>query len=406
MHSLGDNHDVLEEEQQDHLRRLIARIDVDAFADRVLASYWDTLPGEPQEARRHAHMWVRWNLDLVVRWLTERRPPTDAELDVLRTRAYRQAQAGVPADRVPGNFRRAARFAWNAALELAEPDERAALLEAADLVFEFVDRVSRIYAEAHGQAGLSAPVAVEERLARGLLGRLVEDQPPTAEDVDFAARAGWRLDGTFHPFVVACPGAAGTEHLALAERLRARGVLAASEGRWVLALSRTPMADLALELSARATTAEGDLTAREQLGTVLDELRMLVDVAQSHGRAGPADPAHHLPELLLRSAPRMAARIRHQVYGPLRRHPHLAHTLDAYIAHDFNQQRAAAELPVHRNTFRERLSRISELTGLDLERAEDRGTAWLAHLYAPAPGAPSLPGFDPADGSKYSRSPR
>lgn len=363
----------------------MARIDPDAFADRVLSSYWDTHPAEPREARRQAHAWVRWNLDLIVRWLTERSPPTESELDVLRARARRQAQAGIPVDRVPGNFRRGARFAWNAALEVAEPDERVALLEAADLVFEFVDRVSRIYAEAHADAAMSAPVTIEERLARGLLGRLSHDQPPTAEDVDFAARGGWRLDGTFHPLVIAFPGAAGTEHLALAARLRAGGVLAASEGRWVVAVGRTGLADLALALPPRATTAEGDLTAREQLGTVLDELRMLVDVAQSHGRTGPADPRHHLPELLLRSAPRMAARIRDRVYGPLRGHPQLVQTLDAYIAHGFNQQRAAAALPVHRNTFRERLSRISELTGLDLELAEDRGTAWLAHLYAPDP---------------------
>jgi DNA-binding PucR family transcriptional regulator len=87
----------------------------------------------------------------------------------------------------------------------------------------------------------------------------------------------------------------------------------------------------------------------------------------------------------------MAARIRHQVYGPLRPHPGLAQTLDALIAHDFNRQRAAAALPVHRNTFRDRLTRIGELTGLDLERTEDRGLAWLAHLCAPDPHLGNAP---------------
>jgi DNA-binding PucR family transcriptional regulator len=37
-------------------------------------------------------------------------------------------------------------------------------------------------------------------------------------------------------------------------------------------------------------------------------------------------------------------------------------------------------LPVHRNTLRDRIARISELTGVDLEATEGRGLAWLAWL--------------------------
>jgi DNA-binding PucR family transcriptional regulator len=37
-------------------------------------------------------------------------------------------------------------------------------------------------------------------------------------------------------------------------------------------------------------------------------------------------------------------------------------------------------LHVHRNTLRDRIVRISELTGIDLESAEGRGLAWLAWL--------------------------
>ncbi len=38
----------------------------------------------------------------------------------------------------------------------------------------------------------------------------------------------------------------------------------------------------------------------------------------------------------------------------------------------------AAALPVHRNTLRDRIARISELTGVDLDSAEGRALAWLA----------------------------
>jgi DNA-binding PucR family transcriptional regulator len=35
---------------------------------------------------------------------------------------------------------------------------------------------------------------------------------------------------------------------------------------------------------------------------------------------------------------------------------------------------------VHRNTLRDRIARIAEATGFDLECAEGRGLAWLAWL--------------------------
>ena len=43
----------------------------------------------------------------------------------------------------------------------------------------------------------------------------------------------------------------------------------------------------------------------------------------------------------------------------------------------------AAGLPVHRNTLRDRIARISELAGVDIERVEGRGLAWLAWLQRP-----------------------
>jgi DNA-binding PucR family transcriptional regulator len=162
------------------------------------------------------------------------------------------------------------------------------------------------------------------------------------------------------------------------------GVVAASEGRWLVGVTNGGRPVLAeLELPKGSATAEADLTAREEIGPVLEELRMLVAVARDYGHGGPVKVSDYLPELLLRSAPRIAAQIRNRVYGPLRVHPELGQTLDALVEHAFNRGAAAAALPVHRNTLRDRLQRIGELTGIDLERTEDRGLAWLAYLYAP-----------------------
>lgn len=374
------------DERRDVLRGLIGRVDLDEFADRVLDSYWrrPELQGT-RPSRDDARAWTRWNLDLLLRWLVDGQPPSDAELDVFRVRARIRAEDGTPGDFVPANFRRGARFGWNAALEVADERERTALLESADLLFEFVDRVSRIYGQAYEAADRSAPVATEERLARALVSRLCDDEQPLAEEIELAAEIGFRLEGVVHPFVIALPGPPGRQHAALAERLRKAGSLAISEGQWTVGLANHQLAVRALALPEAAAVAEGERTDRADVRRVLEELRMLISIAKSHGHDGNIEAKRYLPELLLRSAPSVAAQIRTHVYGPLRGHPELTQTLDMLIAHNFNRQNAADALPAHRNTVRDRLTRITELTGLDVEHANGRGLAWLAHLYASEP---------------------
>jgi DNA-binding PucR family transcriptional regulator len=66
------------------------------------------------------------------------------------------------------------------------------------------------------------------------------------------------------------------------------------------------------------------------------------------------------------------------VYGPLSEE--LAHTLDVLVQHSLERGSTATALPVHRNTLRDRIARITEATGFELECAEGRGLAWLACL--------------------------
>lgn len=107
----------------------------------------------------------------------------------------------------------------------------------------------------------------------------------------------------------------------------------------------------------------------------------MVQIAAARGRCGEIETADFLPELLLRRSPRLANQIQARVYSPLDGdHPELIRTLDALIKNNFEKGRAAAGLPVHRNTLRDRIARISEVTGVDLERVEGRGLAWLAWL--------------------------
>ena len=364
------------------LRRIVARTDLEDFTDRVLDSFWD-LPEYRQlrPARDDARAWVRWNLDLVIRWLTDGQPPSDAELETLRERARERAEAGLPEDVVPANFRRGARFAWGALLEAATDEERPALLESAELLFEFVDRVSRVFSDVYGMPAGPGPISAEETAARAALGRIARDQPPLPEDHLLAERIGFELDRLARPFVVAAPEHSARHHVELAAQLRRRGALAASEGRRVVGLANARTPWQGLELGEGAVVAQAHAALRGERGWMLDQLRDLIEVALARGRSGRVDADEYLAERLLHRSPRLAKQLRTNVYGPLEdAHPELAHTLDLLVEHSFKPAATAAALPVHRNTLRDRVARISELTGVDLESIEGRGLAWLAWL--------------------------
>ena len=61
-----------------------------------------------------------------------------------------------------------------------------------------------------------------------------------------------------------------------------------------------------------------------------------------------------------------------------KQHAELLKTLDAFFANLGNLARAADALHVHRNTLLYRLERIGEISGMNLDDAEDRLALWLA----------------------------
>jgi hypothetical protein len=363
------------------LRRIVERADLERFTDRVLDSFWEQPAFQSlHPPREDVRAWVRWNLDLVIRWLIEGEPPSEAELGLFREHARTRAAEGFPADMIPANFRRGARFAWRALLEAATDAERPALLESADLLFEYIDRVSRIYSEGYESAARSNVASAEEIAAGAALRRIAAEEPPAPEDRQLGERIGFALERAARPFVIALPHAAPSVHAELAAGLRRRGALAASEGRRVVGLS-AERAWRAVPLDPRAVIAQAPPAIGVERGHALEELRDVVALAIAHGDAGEVETSAYLPELLLRRSPRLAAQIRARVYSPLDGdHAELARTLDQLIKNNFEKGRVAAVLPVHRNTLRDRTARISELTGVDLESAEGRGLAWLAWL--------------------------
>jgi hypothetical protein len=317
-------------------------------------------------------------LDLVIRWLVEGRGPSESELEMFRQQARARAADGTPADLVPANFRRGARFAWAALLEAATEAERPALLDSADLLFEYVDRVSRIFSEVYLQSAAAPPASALENGVRALLERLEADQPLLAEDHQLAERLGFSLTRGARPFVIAVPGRSAQYHVELAAQLRRVGTLAASEGRRVAGFSNRRLDCHTLGLDPDALIARGASAIGPERGRALDELRAVIEIAASQGHTGELSLRDYLPGLLLARSPQIGQRIAALMYSPLG--PELAHTLDLLVEHSFKRGPTASALPVHRNTLRDRIHRISELTGVDLDSVEGRGMAWLAWL--------------------------
>ncbi len=368
----------------DVIRRIVERVDLDEFTERVLDSFWERPEYQRfRPLREDVRSWVRWNIDLMIRWLVDGQPPTESDLERFRERARMLAANGMPADIVPANFRRGARYAWTAILDAAREDERAALVESADLLFEFIDRVSQLFSDTYASAGPAATISEDERRARALIARACAGEEPSGEDLQLGERIGFELSGAYRPFVMVAPAWSVQRHLALAARLRARHLLAASEGRRVTGLANRKVPWRELGLDPRAAIAQGSRTRPAELLEAFEELRVVVEVAVRDGRAGEIEPDDHVAELLLRRSPRLATRLRSRVYDQLAaRDPELTRTLDALIEHDFDRGATATALPVHRNTLTNRLNRIRAVTGLDVDSSDGRGLLWLAWLEA------------------------
>jgi PucR C-terminal helix-turn-helix domain len=364
----------------DVIRRIVERVDLDQFTEQVLDSFWERPEYQRlRPLREDVRSWVRWNIELGIRWLVDGQPPADADLERFRERARVLAASGMPADVVPANFRRGARYAWTALLDAARDDERAALAESADLLFEFIDRVSQLFSDTYESTGPT--ISEDERRARALLARACAGEEPSGEDLQLAERIGFELSGVYRPFVLVAPAWSVQRHIALAGRLRTRHLLAVSEGRRVTGLSHGKVPWHELGEDPRAVIAQGQRARRAELLDALDELRVVVEVAAREGRSGAVDTDDHVAELLLRRSPRLAARLRARVYDRLAaQDPELTRTLDTLIERDFDRGATAAALPVHRNTLTNRLSRVHAITGLDVDSADGRGLLWLAWL--------------------------
>ena len=250
--------------------RILQRYDLGALTDGVLASFAgrpEFQPLRPPQAELRS--WVQWNIDLVIRWLMDGLPPTDKELDGFREIARIAAANGTPPDAIPANYRLGARFAWDWLMGAATEEERTVLVGSAGLLFDFVDRVSRVFSDAYEKAARTGPFSDDERAAQTLLTRLGQNAELSLEDRQFAEEIGFDLAGPYYPFVIVSRSRSLEQLIGVARRVRSQNAVAISSGRRVTVLAHVPLSRHLLDLDAGDVFAQGDLTLRGELGAAL-----------------------------------------------------------------------------------------------------------------------------------------
>lgn len=161
----------------------------------------------------------------------------------------------------------------------------------------------------------------------------------------------------------------------------------------------------ALHTAFRALRAEAGVIVTAGVGAPANEVAgLLISLEEAETAALWAElldesVIHHDDVAHLRTLPKVAvaaggdlrdslARFAELVRYDIRHGTSLANTLDVYLAHRCSINETAAALYIHRNTLRQRLSRIAELTGRSIDDAEDWTLFALAARLSVAEGAP------------------
>jgi len=189
------------------------------------------------------------------------------------------------------------------------------------------------------------------------------------------------LDVEYSPFEVLIPGSPPHRHAALAARLRNAGwSLAVTQSDRVTGLTCTALELADLDEGPEVLLVVGERTPREELGEARADLALTVEQARQDGVAGRIAAADWLLETMVGRSPRLAARLRKQVLGPLdgQERGQLERTLRTLMECGLDRTATSAALQIHRNTLTYRLERIQTITGLDLSSPHDLASVHVA----------------------------
>ena len=373
------------------LRSVLEHVDVGVVVRRMMLGYHQLPAYTRFDILKDRTLWVRWNVDLLIRWMMSGTPPDDYVLAELREFVRSRAVASQPIGDGILVYRRGTRMLWDALVDLVRDADRPLLIANADSVWGYLDRYLDIVVDTFAVVYADQqdmPSTAGDRRASALFDRLcAADLPITIEDSDRAARLQFDLSLPFCPFTAQLAGGSVANHADLAARLRDARALAFTEGVRVTGLASPSFAWAGFLADPRLVLAHDPPTPRNRLGPAVDTLRSLTLIATASTRRGRVSAEDFAPHLLLADSPALADRIVERVFGRLGGPDtaDLAATLRSLADHGFDGTATAAALPVHRNTLLYRVNRIEKLTGLNLRDQHDRGLVLLAVTWENSP---------------------
>ena len=334
------------------------------------------------DSTTRGHPAIRWNVALVLRWLSDGVAPDESMIAELHEVVRERAVAAEPMRDGLVVYRRGIRIMWNMLLEAATDAERPMLLDQADILWSYLELVVDTFSQAYDDEQ-DTPASLGERRARILLDRLSAPQPLTVDDRERAEYLGFDLAGPHRPFVARLNTATTADHIALAGRLRSLGVLATTEGNQIAGLCSETFDWVPVLDDSRLLLSYDRATERSGFAAALETLRMLVAFAYSVRRTGVVTDRDFLLHLLLAQSPRIADDIGTRVFGALNGNENtdLVATLESLASNSFDRGATAAELFIHRNTVLYRIQRVQKLSGLDLQNPLDQTLVCLAMLW-------------------------
>ncbi|MFT4200585.1 PucR family transcriptional regulator [Gordonia sp. (in: high G+C Gram-positive bacteria)] len=398
----------------DHLAQRTAAVVADTVRQICAeVDFYRSLPIETVET--DVTRIVRRNYEMLLRSLATGTRPSPDELAELTSSARNRADEGVPISDVLDAYHYGARHWWRIVAGL---DDRGAgfvegsLVDVGSALFEWLRDATRAVIAGYDADG--APTPDFPRAGhRELLDALVE-----GSDYDAVAhRFRLEVEPAYWAIAIAVDtsgdetdsrvsrSVATTRKVRRLQRLldstsrgEAMHALTASGGIALIPARPTPhgpdtaddprFADLRARLERLAdrmdarTTCAVDLVTPDEVATVIPQLRDLLTIAR---RRTPRRRVVRFDDLAVEfqlSRPTRASRLSAARLDPIADDEVLWQTLEAYLDNDCSTAMTAEVLHVHPNTVQYRLRKVSESTGLNLNRPADIVAALGAVLAA------------------------
>jgi hypothetical protein len=372
--------------------------------------YAEFLAEEQSEVTGAAEAFMLWLIDTVEHGLDRpREGPVGNQLELFQEIGRVQWREGREVSTLLSAYQVGARVAWRyvsgAALQAeVAPETLAALAEG---VFAFVDQLSS--ASAHGYVmEQSQSVAERELLRDELVELLLSDRSNSATVRAAAARAGWTVPREAAVILLSVNNAMGHEVLNRLDSscllIRRRTLLGAIVGDPVRPGRRQRLTKLLAGTAAvvghpvpleqlPVSVQFAELSARLRASGILTDDVVFVE--------------DHLDALIVHRDAKLLDALREQALAPLAalaptQRERLSETLSAWLRHMGDRQAVAAELHIHPQTVRYRMTQLHDAFGPALDDPATRSRLILALAWGTAADPNCRPAGESDDAARLS----